>query len=158
LIHRSRLRRGNERLIYLNARRRKKHAFRGAKTSLSKSIAVRNEIEAIRRFDAMLTHDIIADVARKAANEFSLTKMSYFGSYADGKATEESDLDVLAEFKESAVSILTIIRLRRFLQDELKKPVDVIHAPIPDGALIEIGKTVSVYERSRQNYSTKNHL
>jgi predicted nucleotidyltransferase len=92
----------------------------------------------------MLTHEIIVNAARKAANEFPLTKMSYFGSYADGRATEDSDLDVLVEFAEPAVSILTIIRLRRFLEEELKKTVDVIHAPIPDGAIIEIEKMVNV--------------
>jgi predicted nucleotidyltransferase len=92
----------------------------------------------------MLTHEIIVNAARKAASEFPITKMSYFGSYADGHATEDSDLDVLVEFTEPAVSILTVIRLRRFLEEELKKPVDVIHAPVPDGAIIEIEKTVNV--------------
>jgi len=42
------------------------------------------------------------------------------------------------------VSILTIIRLKRFLEEELAKPVDVIHAPLPQGAIVEIGKTVGV--------------
>ncbi|MDR1328002.1 MAG: nucleotidyltransferase domain-containing protein [Oscillospiraceae bacterium] len=92
----------------------------------------------------MLTHEIIVNAAQKAAGEFPLEKMSYFGSYANGKATEDSDLDILVEFAEPAVSILTVIRLKRFLEEELKKNVDVIHAPIPDGAIIEIEKTVSV--------------
>jgi predicted nucleotidyltransferase len=97
-----------------------------------------------QEIDMMLTHEIIVNAALRAAREFPLTKMSYFGSYADGKATEESDLDVLVEFTKPAVSILTIIRLKHFLEEELKKSVDVIHAPIPDGAVIEIEKTVDV--------------
>jgi hypothetical protein len=40
--------------------------------------------------------------------------------------------------------VLTIIGLKYYLEDELLKPVDVIHAPLPEGAIIEIGKTVSV--------------
>jgi predicted nucleotidyltransferase len=87
---------------------------------------------------------MIAGAAHKAAKEFSITKLSYFGSYAEGKATEDSDLDVLVEFTQPAVSILTIIGLKHFLEDELKKQVDVIHAPIPKGAVITIGKTVDV--------------
>jgi len=92
----------------------------------------------------MLTHEKIVDAVKKAANEFPLTRVEYFGSYADGHATEESDLDLLVEFGESAISILTIIRLKRYLEEKLAKPVDVIHAPLPQGAIIKIGKTVSV--------------
>jgi len=92
----------------------------------------------------MLTHERIVDAVKKAANEFPLTKAEYFGSYADGQATEESDLDLLVEFGETAVSILTIIRLKRYLEEELAKSVDVIHAPLPPSTIIEIGKTVRV--------------
>ena len=95
----------------------------------------------------MLTHEKIASAVRKAAREFPLTKASYFGSYADGRATEESDLDLLVEFEEPAVSILTIIGLKHEIEDELGVPVDVIHAPIPKGALITIKNEVLVYER-----------
>ena len=92
----------------------------------------------------MLTHEKIVDAIKKATGEFPLTKVEYFGSYAEGQATEESDLDLLVEFEEPAISILTIIRLKRYLEEELAKPVDVIHAPLPQGAIIKIGKTVSV--------------
>ena len=92
----------------------------------------------------MLTHEQIVDAVRKASNEFPLTKVLYFGSYANGQASEESDLDLLVEFAEPAVSILTIIGLKHFIEDELAKHVDVIHLPIPADAIIEIGKAVKV--------------
>jgi len=92
----------------------------------------------------VLTHERIVHAVKKAANEFPLIKVDYFGSYADGKATEDSDLDLLVEFIEPAISILSIIKLKHYLEDELEKTVDVIHAPIPDGAIIEVGKTVNV--------------
>jgi predicted nucleotidyltransferase len=92
----------------------------------------------------VLTHERIVHAINKAKKEFSLIKVDYFGSYADGQANEESDLDLLVEFSEPAVSILNIISLKHYLEDELKKSVDVIHAPIPEGAIIEIGKTVNV--------------
>ena len=92
----------------------------------------------------MLTHEQIVEAVKNAANEFPLTKVLYFGSYADGLATDESDLDLLVEFDKPAVSILTIIKLKNYLEDQLAKPVDVIHAPLPPGAIIEIGKTVGV--------------
>jgi len=92
----------------------------------------------------MLTHEKIVHAVKKAANEFPIIKVDYFGSYADGKATEDSDLDLLVEFIEPAISILSIIKLKHYLEDELNKTVDVIHAPIPDGAIIDVGKTVNV--------------
>jgi predicted nucleotidyltransferase len=92
----------------------------------------------------MLTHEMIVEAVRKAAKEFPLTKADYFGSYADGLATGESDLDLLVEFDKPAVSLLTIIGLKHFLEDELLKSVDVIHAPLPEGAIIEIERTVSI--------------
>jgi len=92
----------------------------------------------------MLTHERIVDAVKKAADVFPLTKASYFGSYAEEKATDDSDLDLLVEFKEPAVSILTIIRLKRYLEEELAKSVDVIHAPLPSASIIEIGRQVNV--------------
>jgi len=92
----------------------------------------------------MLTHEMIVLAVKKAARQFPLTKVEYFGSYADGKANENSDLDLLVEFNEPAISILTIIRLKHYLEEELAKSVDVIHAPISQESIIEIGKTVSV--------------
>jgi len=42
--------------------------------------------------------------------------VSYFGSYADGNATDESDLDILVEFKETPVSLLSIIGVKYDLE------------------------------------------
>jgi len=92
----------------------------------------------------MLTHEKIVEAVYKAADEFPLISVEYFGSYAEGNATENSDVDLLVKFNEPAVSILLIIRLKRFLEEYLKKAVDVIHAPIPPGAIIEVGKTINV--------------
>ena len=92
----------------------------------------------------MLTHEKIVDAVEKAAKEFPLTKVSYFGSYAEDRATEDSDLDLLVEFDKKNVSLLTIIGLKYKMEDELGIPVDVIHAPLPQGSILEIGKVVSV--------------
>ena len=95
----------------------------------------------------MLTHEIITDVVKKVSEAFLLTKVSYFGSYADGRETEESDLDLLVEFETANVSVLTIIGLKHKIEDLLGVSVDVIHAPIPKGALLTVKKEVVVYER-----------
>jgi predicted nucleotidyltransferase len=92
----------------------------------------------------MLTHENIVDAVRKAALKFPLVKADYFGSYAEGCANDESDLDLLVEYENIPISILTTIALKHFLEDELVKPVDVVEVPLPPGAIIEIGKTVNV--------------
>jgi len=92
----------------------------------------------------MLTHERIVDAVKKAADKFPIMKAEYFGSYADGRATEESDLDLLVEYEDIPISILTTIALKHFLEDELSIPVDVISMPIPKGAIIEIESTVAV--------------
>jgi len=96
----------------------------------------------------MLTHEQIVQAVAKAATKFPLTKVSYFGSYADGNATEESDLDLLVEFTTDAISLLKIIALKHNLEDELCIKVDVLHAPLPNKSRLIIKKTVPVYERA----------
>ncbi|MCL2664700.1 MAG: nucleotidyltransferase domain-containing protein [Defluviitaleaceae bacterium] len=92
----------------------------------------------------MLTHEKIVEAVQKAAKEFPLVKAEYFGSYADGCATEDSDLDLLVEYDEVKLSILKTIALKHFLEDKLSKRVDVVEAPLPYGSMLDIGKTVSV--------------
>jgi predicted nucleotidyltransferase len=99
-----------------------------------------------KEHDIMLTHENIVDAVTKTAMRFSLKKVSYFGSYADGNATEQSDLDLLVEFTRPNVSLWTIADLKYDLEDELNIPVDVIHSPLPQGTIIKIGKTIPVYE------------
>ena len=92
----------------------------------------------------MLTHERIVEAIAKKAEQFSLKKVSYFGSYADGNATEKSDLDLLVEFT-GTVSLLTIFGLQNDLEEELNIPVDVVCSPVPKTSYIEIGSTVDVY-------------
>ena len=94
----------------------------------------------------MLNHELIRETIHSVASDYPLRRVSYFGSYADGTNTENSDLDVLVEFNTAAVSLFLLADLKHRLEDEFNIPVDVIHAPIPEDSLISIGQVVSVYE------------
>ena len=99
----------------------------------------------------MLTHEQIVKAVAKAATKFPLNKVLYFGSYADGKATEESDLDLLVEFgDDKRISLLDVIRLKHNLEDELHISVDVVGLPLTENAqeFLIIKRVVSVYERA----------
>jgi len=79
------------------------------------------------------------------AKEYELKKVSLFGSYADGKQTSRSDIDLLVEFNEETVSLFTIFGLQHELQKRIKKKVDIIQAPLSQNSFIEIGKEVLLY-------------
>jgi len=94
----------------------------------------------------MLTHEQIVQVMEIIAPRVGATRVSYFGSYAQGSATSTSDLDVLVEFGKRDASLLTLIDFKQQLESELGIPVDVIHSPLPEGAMIEVGEVVPAYE------------
>ncbi len=93
----------------------------------------------------MLTIEQIVKAAAVVAKEFPITKILLFGSYASGKNTPESDVDLLVEFTTDAVSLLTLSALKQRFEELLGIPVDVVHAPIPEDSIIELDKVVPIY-------------
>ncbi|MDR1765237.1 MAG: nucleotidyltransferase domain-containing protein [Lachnospiraceae bacterium] len=93
----------------------------------------------------MLTFEQMRQAAAQVAKHYPLTKVSVFGSYANGKATEGSDLDLLVEFTTDAVSLLEIVGVKYDFEDLLNTPVDVLHAPLPEDALITVDKEIPIY-------------
>ena len=83
----------------------------------------------------MLDIATISESVNNAAHEFPIKRVDLFGSYAEERQTEKSDVDLLIEFTSIAVSLL------------LLASVDIVHAPIPDGSILDVGKTVTLYEQ-----------
>ncbi|WP_017325585.1 nucleotidyltransferase family protein [Synechococcus sp. PCC 7336] len=59
-------------------------------------------------------------------DEFHVSQLGVFGSYARGEQTEASDLDLLVEFSRTP-SLLTFVRLEDYLSDRLQVKVDLVH-------------------------------
>ena len=93
----------------------------------------------------MLTLNDIISAAKTAAAEYPITKIDLFGSYADGCATSESDIDILVEFETDSVSLITLSSFKIRMEELLNVSVDVIHSPIPEDSFIEINKVVPLY-------------
>ena len=53
-------------------------------------------------------------------------RAAIFGSFARNEATEESDIDLLIEFKGKNKSLFDLVALKLQLEEELGRPVDVI--------------------------------
>lgn len=92
----------------------------------------------------MPTEEKIRNIVQGLKDAYALRQVSIFGSYADGRATEKSDLDLLVEFEHPSVSLIMLNSLKYDLEDVLGLPVDVIHAPLPAGSMIRPEKVVRV--------------
>ena len=92
----------------------------------------------------MPTEEIIRHTVHDLKDIYALQSVIIFGSYAEGRATEKSDLDLLVEFEEPDVSLFTLNALKYDLEDALGLPIDVIHAPLPEDSMLQVGKVVRV--------------
>ena len=81
------------------------------------------------------------DNIRKALDDiilkYPIKRISLFGSYADGNANEDSDIDLLIEFISTNVSLFMLYNIKEEIQNKLNKEVDLIHAPIDRNSLIK---------------------
>lgn len=94
----------------------------------------------------MLTIANIMTVAETVAKEFPIVSIQLFGSYAENRNTEESDVDILVEFApDTCVTLLTVSNIKIRMEELLKTPVDVITVPIPKDSILEINKVVPLY-------------
>ena len=93
----------------------------------------------------MLTIQQIADSVNVASREYPLRKVELFGSYASGKNTSQSDVDLLVEFTQPRVSVLTISALQVRMEELLGTDVDIIHGPLPEDSLLEVNRRIPLY-------------
>jgi len=80
---------------------------------------------AVKRGDKLLTNDNINDIKNKIVEKFHPEKIYLFGSYANGTATEESDLDIAVILNNSINKLDNIRGIRNLLRD-INNPIDII--------------------------------
>ena len=77
----------------------------------------------------MLTADgILGALAehRERIRSLGVRRIGVFGSFARGEEREESDIDILIEFKEGGRSFDTYMDLKFFLEDLFGRDVDLV--------------------------------
>ena len=93
----------------------------------------------------MLTVQKIEDCVRVASREYPLRKVELFGSYASGKNTPQSDVDLLVEFVQPRVSLLTLNALKLRMEELLGTEVDIVHGPLPEDSMLEVDRRGTLY-------------
>ena len=66
----------------------------------------------------------IKETKETLKNQFGITKIAIFGSYARGEETEDSDIDILILEMDRKNGLL-VVRAKNFLQEYLNKDVDI---------------------------------
>ncbi|MBQ4451430.1 MAG: nucleotidyltransferase domain-containing protein [Clostridia bacterium] len=93
----------------------------------------------------MPTLEMIQQAVRQAAAEYPVKRVELFGSYANGTADADSDVDFLVEFLENPTSLLHICGFRESLSELLHTDVDIVKLPRRQGDGLKIGRTVHMY-------------
>lgn len=92
----------------------------------------------------------IEDIKRAigfVAPNYKVKQVQLFGSYADGLATEESDIDILVEFGERPITLWDIFGFQQALSEHLNAKIDITKLPLSKEATedLSIQKVVQLY-------------
>ena len=93
----------------------------------------------------MLSLQDIQRAVLSALDGYDVKSVVLFGSYADGRQNERSDVDLIVEFEAGAVSLLTISSLRQRIEEALGVSVDLVHGPVSEDSFLDVGRTVELY-------------
>jgi hypothetical protein len=58
-------------------------------------------------------------------DRFGVTRMGIFGSFVRGEQTRSSDIDMIVEIEKSRKNLHSFLHLKRFLEKELEKKIDL---------------------------------
>jgi predicted nucleotidyltransferase len=58
-------------------------------------------------------------------DRYGVTRIGIFGSFISGGQTNTSDIDMVVELEKSRKNIHSFLRLKRFLEKELSRKVDL---------------------------------
>ena len=76
--------------------------------------------------------------------KYPVSKLSMFGSRASGTNRDNSDIDLIVEFSEK-VSLLLLSQLKIDIEECIGLSVDLIHGPIQEEDMIEVGEVIELY-------------
>jgi predicted nucleotidyltransferase len=119
----------------------KKRIYLG--TELSNSEMIKKEKEADKK---MLEEKIkpnkeiekIKSKIIKILKENKVVRAGVFGSYARGEQKKDSDIDIAVEINDNTMSLIGFIRLKRSLEELLKRKIDLVEYSVIKPRIKEI--------------------
>lgn len=91
-----------------------------------------------------MTNAEIKNRLQQFVKKYSIKSMILFGSRADGTNQDDSDVDLILEFSVP-VSLIVLSKLKIEMEEALNLDVDIVHGPITEDDMLEIGKEVVLY-------------
>lgn len=91
-----------------------------------------------------MTIDDVRKAIMTILPQYPIKRVDLFGSRAENRNRVDSDVDLIVEFTEP-VSLLLLSSMRIHLEEILGLDVDIIHGPIKDTDLLDVGKVVQLY-------------
>ncbi|GAB7140336.1 nucleotidyltransferase [Deferribacterales bacterium RsTz2092] len=85
----------------------------------------------------MLSIETIQDNINQLVGKYNVKRIHLFGSYANGNATDSSDVDLLVEFNIAVPSIFAVLGFREELQNRLQHDVDVVSLPLVNPSALQ---------------------
>jgi len=95
----------------------------------------------------MLTISEIQTAVEKIAPQYPISRVELFGSYAEGNATSDSDVDVLVEFLKRPITLFDFCGFQQELSELLEVRVDILKLPLSKAAAenMSVQKVVRLY-------------
>ncbi len=80
--------------------------------------------------------------------EYSISRIAVFGSYARGETKPDSDIDLLVEIKQS-YGILKFIELKQLIEKKLGKRVDLVEPQCLEPLIKDevLKQAITIYEQ-----------
>ncbi|MBQ6616064.1 MAG: nucleotidyltransferase domain-containing protein [Thermoguttaceae bacterium] len=91
-----------------------------------------------------MTIEDIKNAVLEIVELYPISRVTLFGSRANGSARPDSDVDFIIEFNKP-VTLITISQITQTLENLLQTNVDVIHGPVRETDLLEIDEEVELY-------------
>ena len=91
-----------------------------------------------------MTIEMIKKALPTVISHYPITRIVLFGSRAEGTNKVDSDIDLIIDFN-APITLITLSQIKYELEETLGLEVDVIHGPIQETDLLEVGKVVELY-------------
>ena len=86
------------------------------------------EYREVNKMENSSTEEVIAYLKKNRRlfhDKFGITSIGIFGSFVRGEQTASSDIDMVVEMEKDRKSIHNFLQLKRFIEKEMNRKVDL---------------------------------